>query len=288
MTAMTDRTATGPPTRRPSPHRRYRRRIVAVVGLVVALGVAVTATVLWNRVTVHPVSMDTARQRAGTDSGPSTPAAPLVPAAGVYQYRGTGTEHLDKPPRTQPQGPDIPGTVTGLGRGCWRLRVDYNTNHWQSWDYCSTGTALTETAGAFFQRLDLGPVAVDTSSTYTCDPPTDVIRPTQTAGDRWRQACRGTSTASDGEVTSAGPYTFIGEEHLDIDRRHVTTLHYHRVRTLGGGQSGTEDVDTWFEATTGLPVRNSRVITVHSDSLLGSVTYTERGSFTLVSLTPTR
>jgi hypothetical protein len=287
MTATGDSTVDGP-SRPTALHRRHRGRIVAVVALVVALGLAVTTVVLWNRVTVRPVSLDTARQRAGLDSGPAAPAAPLIPAEGVYQYRGTGTEHLDKPPKTQPQGPDIPGTVTHLEGGCWRLRVDYNTNHWQSWDYCSTATGLTEDAGEFFQRLDLGPVAVETSSTYTCSPPADAIQLTQTAGDQWHHACSGTSTSSDGEVTSAGPYTFVGEERLDIDGRDVTTLHYHRVRTLGGGQSGTEDVETWFEATTGLPVKNSRVITVHSDSALGRVTYTERGTFTLVSLTPTR
>lgn len=275
-------------TAEPSPHRRHRRRIVAVASLVVALGVVVTATVMWNRVTVHPVSMDTARERAGLDSAPSTPAAPLVPAAGVYQYRGAGSERLDRPPRTQPQGPDIPGTVTSLGRGCWRLRVDYNSNHWQSWDYCSTGTALTETAGAFFQRIDLGPVSVDTSSSYTCDPPVDAIRLTRTAGDRWRQSCRGTSTASEGVVTSAGPYTFVGEEEIDVGGRPVATLHHHRVRNLGGAQSGTEEVDTWFDASTGLPVRNSRLITVRSDTVLGAITYTEEGSFTLASLTVTR
>ena len=278
----------GPPTQGPSPRRRARRRIFVAVSLIAALLLAGTVVALWNRVTVHPVSMDTARERAGLDSGSSGPATPLVPATGVYRYQGTGTEHLDKPPRTQPQGPDIPGTVTGLGDGCWRLRVDYSNNHWQSWDYCSTGTALTETAGAFHQRIDLGPVSVDTSSTYVCDPPADAIRPTQTAGDRWRQACRGRSTASDGDVASAGPYTFVGEEPIDIGRREVVTLHYHRVRTLTGGQRGTEEVDTWFDATTGLPVRNSRVITVHSDSVFGSVTYTERGTFTLVSSTPTR
>lgn len=159
------------------------------MSLIATLLLAGTVVALWNRVTVHPVSMDTARERAGLDSGSSAPATPLVPAAGVYRYQGTSTEHLDKPPRTQPQGPDIPGPVTGLGDGCWRLRVDYSN---------------------------------------------------------------------------------------------------HRVRTLTGGQRGTEEVDTWFDATTGLPVRNSRVITVHSDSVFGSVTYTERGTFTLVSSTPTR
>ena len=60
------------------------------------------------------------------------------------------------------------------------------------------------------------------------------------------------------------------------------------MRNLGGAQSGTEEVDTWFDASTGLPVRNSRLITVRSDTVLGAITYTEEGSFTLASLTVTR
>jgi hypothetical protein len=270
-----------------TPRRRRRRWIIALVALV-AVGGIVTCVMLWNRVTVEPVSMDTARRRAGLGTDSSTPAARLVPAAGVYRYRGEGTEHLDKPPKTQPQGPDIPGTVTPLGGRCWRLRVDYSTNHWQSWDYCSTGSGLTENAGAFFQRLDLGPFTVDTSSSYICDPPVAAIRAIQKPGDHWRHICRGTSTASDGEVISAGPYTFIGQEQLDIGGRRVAALRYHRVRTLSGGQNGTEDVTTWFDVTTGLPLQNSRVITVHSDTALGTVTYTEQGKFTLASTTPTR
>jgi hypothetical protein len=259
-----------------------------VASLVVALGLVVTAVALWNRVTVEPVSMDAARERADLDRDSVAPAAPLVPAEGVYQYRGEGTERLDKPPKTQPQGPDIPGTVTRLEGNCWRFRVDYNTNHWQSWDYCATDAGLTEEAGAFFQRLELGPVAVDTTSTYTCSPPAVAIQLDQAAGDEWRHTCTGISTGSDEEITSTGPYTFVGEEGIDVDGRTVATLHYHRLRTLGGPQSGTEDVDLWFDTATGLPVKNSRVLTVQSGSVLGGVTYTERGTFTLASSTPTR
>lgn len=213
---------------------------------------------------------------------------PLRPAPGVYLYGGEGTEQLDKPPLTQTQGPDIPGTVTHLEGGCWRLRVD-STNHWQSWDYCPAGSGLTEIAGAFFQRLDLVVAKVDTTSTstYTCDPPVDAIRATQRAGDQWMQECRGTSTGSDGEVISSGPYTYVGPELLDIGATEVAALHYHRSRNLTGGQTGTEDVNVWFEAATGLPLRNQRSITVHSSSALGGVTYEENGSFQLASLTPT-
>ncbi len=102
------------------------------------------------------------------------------------------------------------------------------------------------------------------------------------------QRCHGTSTGSSGEVISAGPYRYVGQEDLDIGGSRVKALHYQRSRTLTGGQTGTEDVNVWFDAQTGLPLRNQRVITVHSDSLIGGVTYTEDGSFRLASMTPTR
>ena len=266
-------------------------RTAAIVAGVVVIGGLVAFVVEWNRSTTHPVSMDAARRRAGTGTTSperSTTPTRLQPAAGVYEYRGDGAEHLDTPPKTATQGPTMPGTVTDLGGGCWRLRVDYNTNHWQSWDYCSVATGLTEKAGAFFQRLDLVAFTVDTSSSYVCDPPVDTIRTSQTPGDQWPQRCHGTSTASKGDVISSGPYTYVGQENLDIGGQRVTALHYHRVRALSGGPSGTEDVNTLFDAHTGMPLQNSRVITVHSDALIGGVTYTETGTFHLASLTPTR
>lgn len=274
--------------RDPGRRRRHRARIVgAIVGVALIAGVA-TFVVQWNRPSSRPVSVEEAARRPGAPgTDQSTDAEPFRPAAGVYLYRGEGTERLDTPPLTQTQGPEIPGTVTHLEGGCWRLRVDYSTNHWQSWDYCPAASGLTENGGAFFQRLDLGVATVDTSSTYTCAPPVDAIRVTQRAGDRWMQECRGTSTGSDGEVISSGPYTYVGEERLDIGGTNVAALHYHRLRNLTGGQTGTEDVDVWFDAATGMPVRNQRVITVHSSSLIGGVTYEEHGSFQLVSMNPT-
>jgi hypothetical protein len=56
---------------------------------------------------------------------------------------------------------------------------------------------------------------------------------------------------------------------------------------LWGRPGGTEDVNVWFDAATGLPLRNQRVITVRSSSLIGGVTYEENGSFQLASMTPT-
>ena len=276
-----------------APPRRRRRRVLiatAIAGVVLAAGVA-TFAVLWSRDTTRPVSIAEAVQRAGrarSGADQSSAATTLRPAAGIYQYRGEGTEQLDTPPRSQSQGVVIPGTVTHLGDRCWEFRVDYNTNHWQSWKYCSSGKDLTEQGGSFFQRLDLVVTKVETSAAYTCDPPADTIRAEQRVGDQWDQRCHGTSSAASGEVIAAGPYRYLGQEDLDIGGTRVKALHYRWSRTLTGGQTGAEAGDFWFDAETGLPLQNRRVVTVHSDSPIGQVTYHEQGNFRLVAITPTR
>lgn len=274
------------------PSRRRRRRvwIGAAIALSVALAGLGTFAILLSRVSSRPVTIDEARQRAdeaGQGTELSTDAVDFRPAAGIYEYRGEGTERLDRPPTNQSQGPEMPGTVTHLDDRCWRFRIDYSTNHWQSWDYCASAGGLTEHAGQFFQRLDLVVTVVETLSTFTCEPPADAIRLDQEAGDQWTQECRGASEGTTGEVVSTGPYTFVGPGVLEIGGRDVDALHYRRTRELSGGQTGTEDIEVWFDADTGLPLKNQRNITVRSDSLIGGVTYEEDGSFALVSTTPT-
>ncbi|MCU0269951.1 MAG: hypothetical protein MUF83_15080 [Acidimicrobiales bacterium] len=285
---MSDADPTGPG----APRRRHRRVRVAVAGAAVVVGATVAGlVVLANRDPGEPVSVEQARARVGEAGFGTVPAeqqSSSRPEAGVYLYRGEGTEHLDAPPVNQGQGPEIPGTVTYLDAGCWQFRVDYNTNHWQSWTYCPDGADLSERAGMFFQRLDLVALQVETTSSYTCDPPVEAVVADAVEGDEWSQECRGTSTGSQGEVVTSGPYTFVGSEELDVGGAPVSSLHYRRVRTLSGGQTGTEAIEWWFDAGTGLPLRNERTIEVRSATLVGGVTYTETGFFQLASTTPTR
>jgi hypothetical protein len=42
----------------------------------------------------------------------------------------------------------------------------------------------------------------------------------------------------------------------------------------------------WYSVLNGLPLKTDRRVTVESPSPIGAVTYTERGTYTLISLTP--
>lgn len=256
--------------------------------LVVAVVVAGTvAIVLWRRSGAHEASTRDAQRRFERSSSTQRSAPSVLrPAAGVYLYRGTGTEHLTLPPKTQSQGPRMPATVTDRADGCWTFRIDYNSAHWQTWIYCPRNGGLVELGGQTFERWDFVVTKYDSTSTFTCDPVSVAIRATMHAGDVWQQSCAGTSSGTKGTATTSGPYTFVGRESVVVGGAPVAAYHFHQVRTLSGSQTGTQDTDLWFAVKDGLPLRNDRTVSVHTNTIIGRSTYTEHGSFELTSLIP--
>ena len=269
-------------TRDQHPHRR-RHIVVAVVFALVVAGVGFV--VVWNRDKARPVKVSDAIKKFHGVTTTSGAVSDTRPQVGVYEYRGSGSDHISAPPKTQRQGPEIPGTVTLRRDGCWVVRFDYNTSHWQTWEYCARGGQLLEMGGQSFQRWDFVAFKVDTTTTFTCDPPSIAIKATMKVGDSWTQSCSGTSTSIKGKATSSGRYTFLGAEQLDVGGRVVDTYHFRQLRTLSGGQTGTQESEFWF-AHNGLPIKNTRDTSVDSSSIIGTVTYTEKAEFALVSLTP--
>jgi hypothetical protein len=278
-------------TRAPDRPRRSRRLTVAVGVLALVLIGAAVFAVLWRRSGAHEVSTDEARRRylQGSSSTQPARAAVLRPAAGVYVYRGSGTEHLSLPPKTQQQGPEMPATVTHRSDGCWTFRLDYSNQHWQTWIYCPRNGGLVERGGQTFERWDFVFTKYDSTSTFTCDPPSVVIRDGMHSGDRWRQQCRGTSSGTTGEGVTSGPYTVVNDDaSVVVGGTRVPAYHLRQERTLSGSQHGTQTADLWFAKDNGLPLRNERSVVVRTDTAVGSSTYTERGSFQLTSLEPRR
>lgn len=268
----------------------------AIVGAVLVAAAALVAVIWWGGSSGREVTVDEAQRRLDPPSGSSdssdspttsSPEAVLVPPQGVYLFRGGGTDTLSTPPKEQVEGPDMPATVQHGENGCWTFRIDYHSNHWQSWEYCSRSGRLEETGGSTFQRWDFGVFVVDTTSTFTCDDAV-TIRPDAEPGDDWTQTCRGKGDESTGglETVSTGPYRFVGRETLTIGGRDVEALHHRRERTMSGGQRGTEVSNVWFAADDGMPLRNERVIEARTDTVIGETTYREDADFELTDLSP--
>jgi len=281
---MNDRTE---PNRTERPGRRVSRRVVvAIVGgavLLVGAGIGVFAY-LWQRDDARPVSVREAEQRLDGKAGPG---GAFVPAEGVYQYTGSGSEALSTPPKSQAEGPEMPATVIHHAHGCWTFRIDYSTNHWQDWRYCARDGRLVEEGGRTFQRWDFVVSTIENTSTFVCEPPIVVLRSDMVPGKTWPQSCAGTNTNVGGTTVSSGDIRFVGVEPFDVGGTTVDAFHFVQPRTISGAQRGEENSELWF-APNGLPLRNQRHIVIDSDSPIGTITYTEDGSFTLTSLEPTR
>ena len=231
----------------------------------------------------RPVSMSQAISRYHSDPAADPGTHPLP---GVYSYQGSGTDKLSLPPLSQSEGPTLPGTVEVQSDGCWSFRIDYSTNHWQSWTYCGHPTGLVETGGLVWQRWMVGPVAETNLSTLRCSPGLLSI-PTSSAVDKsWPALCTGTSTQIHGTLVTAGAIRFVGQPNLTIAGHKIPAVHIEVQWRLSGPQVGTERDDLWFDAQSGLPLQNRRTIQVRTRTPFGPSTYTENGEFVLRSLTP--
>ena len=264
--------------------RRRRVALGVIVAVVVALAV-IAGVVIWGGSSGHEVTPDEAGKRLDTATSIAPVRGVLRPAQGVYRYRGSGTDELSTPPKQQTEGPDMPATVTHRADGCWTFRIDYHSNHWQSWDYCATDGRLEEQGGSTYQRWDFGVFASETTSTFACDSSV-TIRLDAEPGDEWNQACGSVAGADSAASTSSGPYRFVGAETMTIGGEPVEALHYHRERAMAGGQRGTERSEVWFAAADGLPLRNERRIEVSTDTVIGETTYSEVADFELLSTAP--
>ena len=266
-------------------HRVSRRVVVGIiVGVVLLIGAGIGVfAYLWQRDDARPVSVREAEQRL--DGKPGGGSA-FVPAEGVYQYTGSGSEALSTPPKSQAEGPEMPATVIHHADGCWTFRIDYSTNHWQDWSYCARDGRLVEKGGRTFQRWDFVVSTIENTSEFVCDPPSLVMASDAVPGETSQESCDGTNTNVAGTTVSSGETRFVGIEPLDVDGTRLDAFHFVQHHTISGAQRGETSSELWF-APNGLPLRNQRHIVIDSDSPIGTITYTEDGSFTLTSLEPT-
>ncbi len=270
----------------PPPPRRRWPWVLGAIALVLAVGGGVIAYAWGGRgADEASVSDALSRFRRSDDQGT---AGFLQPEPGVYTYRGSGTETLSILGVEQDWGPRVPATVSKTSPRCWRLGIEYSTNHRQEFDYCARGSTLVEMGGRTAQRFDFGVTKVDDLTEFSCTPPGVAIRVEAVPGDRWKQTCTGGSKQQGTTVTSSGFNRYLGIRRMKVGGQEIEAFAYRVDRRLSGDQSGTERNELWFAVGSGLPVRYVRNAHVDSPSPIGSVTYAEQGTLTLATLHPRR
>ena len=241
------------------------------------------AVFLFTGSSAKQVSLNQARSRLPSGQ----PAGPLGarPSPGVYEYHGSGTDRLTLPPKTQPQGPSMPVTITLKGQDCWTFRIDYSTHHWQSWDFCRRGVEMHETGGQVWQLWPLGPISLTNASTVVCTPEATILPSQPAARQSWTAHCSATSSAVKGKMDGSAVYRYIGRTIVAVDGRAVAADHLSIAQTDRGSQKGTEKYEMWVQPETGLILRLDQDIQVDTPTPLGSSTYTQKGTLSLASMT---
>ncbi len=261
------------------------------IGLGLLLGVTVVlGTFAWRWTQRGPgrASVSGAIDRFRTSSTVGTATRPLVPRPGVYLYKGAGTESLSFLGTRQTQGPIEPGTIVLRPNGCWKFRIDFNSFHDQTWDRCATSQTLVESGGTADQRFDFVTFKMGDHSRIRCNPPTVVVKRGAAPGASAPVHCSGHSQTTGQTFTQSGTATFVGRDVVRVGSVSVPGLHVREAMRLSGGQTGDLRVDIWFASTNGLPLKETHRIRVLSPAPapLGHVTYVERGSWHLTSMTP--
>jgi hypothetical protein len=262
--------------------------VLAGIAVVVLAG-AGTFAYLWSDSGAHAVPSSVAIQRFLQEGGTAGSGPGTGPAPGVYSYHGTGTESLTVPPKSQTEGPGIPGTVVRRAGGCFEFRLDFSDYHWQSWDYCVRDGALVSPSRAGYYNWDFVAFHVDDTSTFVCRPSITTVAGHLVPGASHAVACTGHNDhLSIGPVFMHGTSTLVRAADLTIGTRRLASVLVSEKVTFSGGQSGSNVSDTWFSVTDGLPLRGTWHTTVSTASPVGTSTLDAHGDFTLDSVTPQR
>lgn len=203
-------------------------------------------------------------------AAPATaPVEPFqVPAAGVYAYATDGSDAISVGSRHQ--YPATTYAVLEHDGGCgWSVDHHVVDQHVDHIGRCSRpGDMLRMTDGSrvtFFGQTD--------SLTYVCTPPVSMF------------GAAATCAASDGSKADYRA-AIVDRPTVVVGGVSRSAVHVALDVTMTGRAHGTAHNELWFDAATGLILRQIRDVDTLAHAAFGNVRYTEHADFQLLSLTP--
>jgi hypothetical protein len=256
-----------------APPARPRRRWLRVALAAALLVAAADGFLLWARGLATAVGPDQARARFLTEppAGPGTAPGPRPPA-GVYRYRTSGYERIDRFGVDRAYPAETVRVISWRGGCRWRETVPVFEQHVETYDFCAGGG----------DALDL---AYSTSLTYflvpgvqrfACAPVGRRLLTGRRPGATHRWGC------VQGASTSVNTTAYLGRETVTAGDGPVVTRHLRLVTALSGQSTGGAVRDLWLDQD-GLVVKEDRQVSLRVRSgFVGLLTYEERASFLLV------
>ena len=242
---------------------------VALALAVVVAGAA--GFLLWARGLATPVGPGQAAASFLAAAGPAAGLPGPRPPAGVYRYRTSGHERIDRFGVDRAYPAETVRVVSWRGGCRWRETVPIFAQHVETYDFCATGGDAEDFA--YSTRLTY--FLVPGSQRFACAPVGRRLlggRPTGSART-WR--------CVEGSSASANTTLYLGPETVQTGTGPVATRHLRLITALSGRSSGGAVRDLWLDRD-GLVVREERQVELRVRSgFVGLLTYRERASFLL-------
>ena len=262
------RTAPAPPAP-PRPPRRRLLRAALALALVVA---GADLFLLWGRGLATPVGAG--RAAASYLPGGPAPAGDLPgprPPAGVYRYRTSGYERVDRFGIDRAYPAETVRVISWRGGCRWRETVPIFTQHTETYDFCAGGTDADD----FAYSTSLTYFLVPGTQRFACAPVGRRLLTGQPPGSSRSWRC------VEGTSVSANTTVYVGPETVQTGAGPVATRHLRLLTALSGQSSGGAVRDLWLDAD-GLVVKETREVSLKVRSgFVGLLTYDERASFLL-------
>jgi hypothetical protein len=251
--------------------RRPGRRLRAAV-LLALMVAAIDVFLLWGRGLATPVGPE--RAAASFLAGRPAPTGRLPgprPPAGVYRYRTSGYERVDRF-GVERAYPAETVRVIGWRGGCrWRETVPIFTQHTETYDFCAGGADADD----FAYSTSLTYFLVPGTQRFACAPVGRRLLAGQPPGAARRWRC------VQGSSVSANTTIYVGPETVQTDAGPVATRHLRLITALSGRSSGGAVRELWLDPD-GLVVKEERQVSLRVRSgFVGLLTYEERASFLL-------
>ena len=247
------------------------------MSLRVALALAVVVAglnvfLLWGRGLATPVRPE--RAAASFLAGRPTPAGPLPgprPPAGVYRYRSSGYERVDRFGVERAYPSETVRVISWRGGCRWRETVPMFTQHTETYDFCADGTDAADFAYA--TRLTY--FLVPGTQRLACAPVGRRLLAGQSPGTTRRWRC------VQGASVSANTTIYVGPETVQTPAGPVPTRHLRLITALSGQSTGGAVRELWLDRD-GLVIKEVRQVNLRVRSgLVGLLTYEEQASFLL-------
>jgi hypothetical protein len=241
--------------------------------LLLALLVAGTdAFLVWGRGLATPVGPE--RAAASFLTSPPASAGGLPgprPPAGVYHYRTSGYERIDRFGVERPYPAETVRVISWRGGCRWRETVPIFTQHTETYDFCAQGADADDFA--YSTRLTY--FLVPGSQKFACAPVGRRLLTGQGPGAARSWRC------VQGSSVSANTTIYVGPETVRTPIGPVRTRHLRLITALSGQSSGGAVRELWLDPD-GLVIKEQRQVNlrVHSP-FVGLLTYQEQATFLL-------